>query len=89
MDDARIRQLRDEVLAAIREPAPLSAEEASLSTRVAALEDAVRALQAPARPSPRSHPSLRLLDVPKGVECCVLEPDKPCIESGRCRAFGH
>jgi len=110
MDDERIRQLRDEVLAAIREPAPLSTQEASLSARVAVLEDAVRALQATtpsavsaptatlvavahAEPAPRAsiraHPSLRLLDVPRGVERCELEPDKPCIESGRCRAFGH
>ena len=22
-------------------------------------------------------------------ESCVLEPDKPCVQSGQCRSFGH
>jgi hypothetical protein len=110
MDDERIRQLRDEVLAAIRDPGPRPGEASALSARVAALEDAVRALQAavpaasigvatavavaraaPAAsaPSGHDHPSSRRLDVPGGVSHCVLEPDKPCVESGRCRALGH
>ena len=25
---------------------------------------------------------------PSGERCC-LEPDKPCVGSGQCRAFGH
>jgi hypothetical protein len=35
-----------------------------------------------------AHPSLRLLDVPGGEDRCILEPDKPCEKSGRCRSFG-
>jgi hypothetical protein len=35
------------------------------------------------------HPSLRLIDVPCGEDRCVLEPDKPCEKSGRCRTFGY
>jgi hypothetical protein len=106
MDDERIRQLRDETLAALSEATRPSPGEATIPARVAALEDAVRALQAgmsgaaaavavvhaPRGPlSARGdHSSLRPLDVPGGAGgSCVLEPDKPCIESGRCRAFGH
>jgi hypothetical protein len=110
MDDERIRQLRDEVLAAIRDPGPRPPDAAALSARVAALEEAVRALQAAVSgpsvgvatavavaraagganaASGHDHPSLRRLDVPGGVDHCVLEPDKPCVESGRCRALGH
>jgi hypothetical protein len=107
MDDERIRQLRDETLAALSEATRPSPGEATIPARVAALEDAVRALQAGmsgaaaavavvhaprgAPPSARGeHPGLRPLDVPGGAGGpCVLEPDKPCIESGRCRAFGH
>ena len=110
MDDERIRQLRDEVLAAIRDPGPRPADTSALSARVTALEEAVRALQAvvsgaaagvatavavaraapgASTPSARDHPSLRRLDVGGGVDHCVLEPDKPCVESGRCRALGH
>lgn len=37
------------------------------------------------------HPSLRLLSVVGGVlgQPCVVEPDKPCVGSLKCRSFGH
>ena len=37
------------------------------------------------------HPSLQLLSVPGGVvgSPCIIEPDKPCVGSLRCRTFGH
>lgn len=97
MDDARIAELTAEVLADLRAPQPLPAGSSGsgLEGRVAALEAAVHALQH-ARPiavamaaAPPAHPSLQLLALPGGGDRCVMEPDKPCVESGMCRAFGH
>lgn len=98
MDDAHIAELTAEVLADLRpaETTPAALSQASLEQRVEALEAAVQALQhkgptvvalaAAARPS---HPSLQLIALPGGGERCVMEPDKPCVESGMCRSFGH
>ncbi len=38
-----------------------------------------------------SHPSLLLLSVSGGVvgQPCVIEPDKTCSGSLKCRSFGH
>jgi hypothetical protein len=98
MDDARIRQLTDEVLAQIGS-APGAAPPSDLESRVGALESAVARLQgaAPAGPAREadthvhvhSHPSLQVLKVGGGSERCVVEPDKPCVQSGQCRALGH
>lgn len=111
MDDARIRELAQEVLAKLREsPAH---EVADLETRVARLEAAVRRLEAahhgttPLQAVPlvtappatsttvvvaqttTGHPSLQSFGPqPIGERCC-LEPDKPCVSSGQCRAYGH
>ena len=101
MDDARIRELTQEVLAKLREsPAH---EVADLETRVARLEAAVRRLEATpvvaAAPAASTtvvvaqtttgHPSLQSFGPqPIGERCC-LEPDKPCVGSGQCRAYGH
>jgi hypothetical protein len=96
MDDARIRELTQEVLAQIGGagggPVP------DLESRVAALESVVARLQA-AAPGPsvreahvhvHSHPSLQVLKVaPGSPDRCVVEPDKPCVQSGQCRALGH
>jgi hypothetical protein len=102
MDDARIRELTEEVLGQLGTAA--REDVSGLEARVARLEAAVRALQAAgAAPSapvtvataiaaahpPVAHPALRLLDVPHGGERCVLEPDKPCEKSGACRALGY
>jgi hypothetical protein len=95
MDDARIRQLTEEVLGQIGGTATGSAA-GVLESRVAALEAAVARLQAasPASPPAReahvhSHPSLQPLKVGPGSDRCVVEPDKPCVQSGQCRALGH
>jgi hypothetical protein len=105
MDDERIRQLTEEVLAAVRD-APTEREAvASIESRLASLEDAVRRLSPtgpavatataavvavpPTPPTAVRHPSLRLLDVPGGGDRCILEPDRPCVKSGRCRTFGY
>jgi hypothetical protein len=99
MDEARIRQLTEEVLTALAAPADPVASD--LESRVAALEAALRgfttrpAIQVPlvAAPAPAAlvvaHPALRLLELACGEDRCLLEPSRPCSGSGRCRAFGH
>ena len=97
MDDARIRQLTEEVLAQIG-GAGSGLPPHDLESRVATLEAAVARLQAASPPpSPageahvhvHTHPSLQVLRVASGSDCCVVEPDKPCVQSGQCRALGH
>jgi hypothetical protein len=95
MDDARIRLLTEEVLGQIGGAGGGPAA-ADLESRVAALEAVVARLQAdsPASPPAReahvhSHPSLQPLKVGSGSDRCVVEPDKPCVQSGQCRALGH
>jgi hypothetical protein len=105
MDDARIRELAAEVLRELRDPSPEPAARGSLEARVAALESevarlrALRALpvinEAPAvhvhlETAPaHEHPSHGRLGPGAGSDRCVLEPDKPCVQSGQCRSFGH
>jgi hypothetical protein len=105
MDDERIKQLTQEVLADLVRPVePDHSGATDLETRIASLEAEVRGLRggAPAgtagpvvtaavvvsseRPS---HPSFTLLDLGPGSRHCVMEPDKPCVQSGACRTFGH
>jgi hypothetical protein len=94
MDDERIRQITSEVLSQLRSGA--SGGDADLERRVSALEAAVAGLQrgrvvvaaAPAVPL-SAYPALRVLDVPGGTDRCVLEPDKPCVQSQACRVLGH
>lgn len=94
MDDTRIEQIRREVLSALGDSSASQAAH-DLESRVAALEAAVSALRhgAPvAAPPPvrgRSHPSLQVLGPGAGGDRCVLEPDKPCVQSHACRTFGH
>jgi hypothetical protein len=93
MDDAHIRDLTNEVLAAL-DRSPDARASQSLEARVAALEAAVARLAAPTAAAPvtvsRGHVSLAVLDVPSaGGDRCVLEPDRPCTNSGTCRTLGH
>jgi hypothetical protein len=95
MDDARIRQLTAEVLKDLRRP-PEGGLRPDLEARVAALEAAVARLgggPAPAERAPEvhvhAHPALRVLNLPGGQGACVLEPDKPCVQSHACRTLGH
>jgi hypothetical protein len=98
VDDDHIRRLTAEVLKEVRGGAePGSARD--LEGRVSALEAAVARLQAPTGPPAggpaavaahhHTHPALRVLDVPGGSDRCVLEPDRPCVQSHACRILGH
>ena len=102
MDDSRIEQLRREVLSQLGS-SPAERATHDLESRVAALETAVAdllgghhrdaSLQA-ARPLPTAprgyaHPSLQVLGPGGGGDRCVMEPDKPCVQSHACRTFGH
>ena len=103
MDDGRIRELAEEVLRELRAPSPAPGARAGLEARVAALESEVarlrRALpvvsEAPAvhvhlETSPaHEHASHGRLGPGAGSDRCVLEPDKPCVQSHACRTFGH
>ena len=97
MDDDRIRQIRDEVLAALQHE-PAGRVPGDLEARVAALERAVHALSVSTATAggavavvatAHAHPSQQLFDVSGGSGGCVLEPDKPCVQSGQCRQLGH
>jgi hypothetical protein len=105
MDDARIDQLRREVLGTLGAP-PAERVTHDLESRVAALEAAVAELlgghhrgewllgggpgaHAATAPRGHSHPSLRVLGPGGGGDRCLMEPDKPCVQSHACRTFGH
>ncbi len=73
MDDAKIDLIAREVLTNLRK---------------------AHAHEPPASGTPASvplHPSMQLLSVPGGVvgSPCVIEPDKICVGSLKCRTFGH
>ncbi len=80
MDDAKIDLIAREVLQSLKK---------------AHAHDAHPSASMPARPEPAApatlHPSLRLLSVAGGVvgSPCVIEPDKVCVGSLKCRSFGH
>lgn len=93
MDDARIRQLTNEVMAQLGgKPTPLELAQRALVEPKAAAGGA---------PEPHAirvvavavtiHPSHDKLDVPSGSSDgrCVLEPGRPCSGSGQCRTLGH
>jgi hypothetical protein len=96
MDDRRIRELTEQVLAHLRGAGPGGPTEAQdLASRVDALEHSVGRLEgsSPAVTTTvvvaHAHPSLHVLNVPGGSDRCVLEPDKPCVKSQACRVLGH
>ena len=79
MDDGRIKQLSDEVMA------QLGRDEASA-------KPAASGRQAPLVLNLTViHPSHQVLDVPSGSTDgrCVLDPSRPCVQSGQCRSLGH
>ncbi|HZM51426.1 MAG TPA: hypothetical protein VFE68_13070 [Vicinamibacteria bacterium] len=92
MDDSRIEQLRREVLSQLGS-SPSERATHDLESRVAALEAAVADLLGarplPTAPRGHAHPSLQVLGPGGGGDRCVMEPDKPCVQSHACRTFGH
>ena len=98
MDDARIQQLRQQVLSRLHS-GTASEERTSgdLEDRVAALERTVAVLAAGgaigmARGARGGglHPALQVLSFPgEAPDRCVMEPDKPCVKSHACRTFGY
>jgi hypothetical protein len=94
MDDSRIEQLRREVLTQLG-ASPSERVTHDLESRVAALEAAVADLKGgSARPLPtgsrgHAHPSLQVLGPGGGGDRCLMEPDRPCVQSHACRTFGH
>lgn len=80
MDDAKIDLIAREVLTSLKKARAEGPTSASVP--------------APS-PHPRStavfDPSLQLLSVNGGVvgRACVIEPDKLCVGSLKCRSFGH
>ncbi len=88
MDEKRIRELTDEVLSQIG--AGGGSAPAGLEASVARLQaGAARPAVPPASVHVHTHPSLQVLSVPGGSDRCVMEPDKPCVQSGACRVLGH
>jgi hypothetical protein len=96
IDDSRIQKLRAEVLGQLDASRPPEVA-SGLEARVAALEAAVYALSGGARVAapriaaagPAAHPSLQALAIGGGTDRCVMEPDKPCVQSHACRVLGH
>jgi hypothetical protein len=95
MDDSRIEEMRREVLGQLGS-SPTERVTNDLASRVSALEKAVAELKGSgvgptAGHPPRgfTHPSLQVLGPAGGGERCVMEPDKPCVQSHACRTFGH
>jgi hypothetical protein len=92
VDDTRIEQIRREVLSQLA-GAPAERATQDLEARVAALEVVVAELRG--RPAPaaagrgHAHPSLQVLGPGGGGDRCLMEPDKPCVQSHACRVFGH
>lgn len=84
MDDAKIDQIAREVLTSLRNSRAGSRGPAAVPTQAPASSSSVE---------PRSalHASLQLLNITGGVvgSPCIIEPDKPCIGSLKCRTFGH
>ena len=87
MDDKRIQELTEEVLGKLAG----RPETADLEQRIAALEHPAGRHKAVAGPGARGkHVALRIIEV--ATDCddkCLLEPDHPCSNSGRCRSFGY
>lgn len=81
MDDARIKQLSDEVMAQLGRAAAPPGEEPRAPARPVLAVVSVTVV----------HPSHELLDIPSGSTDgrCVLDPSRPCVQSGQCRTLGH
>lgn len=84
MDDAKIDLIAREVLTSLKKAR-------SEGARPAPVAPPASASPAPPSAQPSTPFHLQLLSVTGGVvgSPCVIEPDKACIGSLRCRSFGH
>jgi len=75
MDDAKIDLIAREVLSSLKKAHSPEAHHAP-SAKPQALP---------------LHPSMQILSVTGGVvgSPCIIEPDKPCVGSLKCRTLGH
>ena len=75
MDDAKIDLIAREVLTNLKKAHRPSSAPTSASTSA----------------STGTHPSMQILSVSGGVvgQPCIIEPDKPCVGSLKCRTLGH
>ena len=80
MEDQKIDQIAREVLVSLKKA----------RTENAAPTPSASGSHAHADAEPK-HPSLHLMSVAGGVvgSPCIIEPDKVCVGSLRCRSFGH
>ena len=86
MDDERIQELTEEVLGKLAE----RPETADLEHRIGALEHAAGHRKAIPPGARAKHVALRIIEIAaRGEDECLLEPGKPCSNSGRCRSFGY
>ena len=85
MEDAKIDLIAREVLSSLRK----SRAEAGHGTQAAPASAARE--ESPASTAPRPAFHLHILSVEGGVvgSPCVIEPDKICDGSERCRSLGH
>jgi hypothetical protein len=81
MEDAKIDRIAREVLTSLRKAHAHAHDAPKAPDPPVGSDGAAGAL----------HPSLQLLSVPGGVvgSPCVIEPDKICIASLKCRTLGH
>ncbi|MEO5763517.1 MAG: hypothetical protein ABIR28_14530 [Vicinamibacteria bacterium] len=86
MEDAKIDAIAREVLTSLKKTRGSSPGKSSVSPMPSDPPS-----RAATDAKPVLHASLQLLSISGGVvgSPCIIEPDKPCVGSLRCRTFGH
>lgn len=91
-----VRQITENVLRRLGEQPLASATPVEESSPMGLFRTA--RTQPTSSATPALHPALTVFQEPEGIgeilefmgeKKCVIEPDKPCINSGRCKSFGH
>lgn len=92
MDDDRIKQLADEVMAQLgAKPTPLELAQRALTQQRRGPEVPAAPVISVVAVAVTVHPSHQKFDLPSGSSDgrCVLEAGRPCSGSGQCRTLGH
>lgn len=91
MDDERIKQLADEVMAQLGRPTPLELAQRALTRDERQPAAAAAPVISVVAVAVTVHPSHAKFDVESGASDgrCVLEPGRACSGSGQCRTLGH